>query len=84
MPEPFFKKETLTQVLSCEFCKISKSIFCHRTPLMAASDNILKDGYFSEYTHLRLPDATVQRCSVKLLLHRKHLWQSPVAVNLQR
>ena len=31
------KKETLTQVLSCEFCEISKSTFLNRTPLVAAS-----------------------------------------------
>ena len=34
----FFKKETLTQVFSCEFCKISKNTFFHRTPLEAASE----------------------------------------------
>ena len=37
---PFFNrllKETLAQVLSCEFCEISKSTFFHRTPLVAAS-----------------------------------------------
>ena len=27
VPEPLFKKETLAQVFSCEFCKISKSAF---------------------------------------------------------
>ena len=33
----FIKKETLAQVLSCEFCEISKkeNIFFHRTPLVA-------------------------------------------------
>ena len=31
------KKETLVQVLSCEFCEISMNIFFHRTPLVAAS-----------------------------------------------
>ena len=30
MPEP-------AQVLSCEFCEISKNTFLHRTPLVAAS-----------------------------------------------
>ena len=37
---PFFNrllKETLAQLLSCEFCEISKSTFFHRTPLVAAS-----------------------------------------------
>ena len=33
------KKETLTQVFSCEFCEISKNNFFNRTPLVAASEN---------------------------------------------
>ena len=33
----FIKKETLAQVLSCEFCEISKNTFFHRTPLVTAS-----------------------------------------------
>ena len=33
----FIKKEILAQVLSCEFCEISKNTFWYRTPLMAAS-----------------------------------------------
>ena len=33
----FIKKETLAQVLSCEFCEISKSTFSYRTPPVAAS-----------------------------------------------
>ena len=32
------KKETLAQVLSCEFCAISKNTFFYKTPLVAASD----------------------------------------------
>ena len=35
----FIKKETLAQVFSCEFCKISKNTFSYRTPLVAASWN---------------------------------------------
>ena len=31
------KKEALAQLFSCEFCKISKNTFFHRTPLVAAS-----------------------------------------------
>ena len=31
------KKETLAQVFSFEFCKISKNTFFRRTPLVAAS-----------------------------------------------
>ena len=41
MSEPqacnFIKKENLAQVFSCEFCKISKNTFFHKTPLVAAS-----------------------------------------------
>ena len=33
----FIKKETLAQVFSCEFCKISKNTFFYRTPPVAAS-----------------------------------------------
>ena len=33
----FMKKETLAQVFSCEFCKISMNTFSYRTPLVAAS-----------------------------------------------
>ena len=32
----FIKKETLAQVFSCEFCKISKNTFSYRTPPVAA------------------------------------------------
>ena len=31
------KKESLAQVFSCEFFKISKNTFFHRTPLVVAS-----------------------------------------------
>ena len=34
----FIKKETLAQVSSCEFFKISKNTFFYRRPLVAASD----------------------------------------------
>ena len=33
----FIKKGTLAQVFSCEFCKISKNTFFHRTASVAAS-----------------------------------------------
>ena len=33
----FIKKETLTQVFSCQFCEISKNAFLLRTPLVAVS-----------------------------------------------
>ena len=37
LPCNFIKKETLAQVLFCEFCEIFKNTFCYRTPLVAAS-----------------------------------------------
>ena len=37
LQKSFIKKETLEQVLSCEFCEISKSTFFYRTPPVAAS-----------------------------------------------
>ena len=35
----FIKKETLTQVFSCKFCKLFKNTFLYRTNLVAPSDN---------------------------------------------
>ena len=32
----FFKKETLAQMFSCQFCEISKNTFSNRTPPVAA------------------------------------------------
>ena len=48
----FIKKETLAQVLSCEFCEVSKKTFSYRTPPVAASEipnasnNLLKTNKF--------------------------------------
>ena len=39
MKENFIKKETMAQVLSCEFCKSSKNNFSYRTSPAAASVN---------------------------------------------
>ena len=45
----FIEKETLTQVFSCEFCKISKNTFSYRRSLVAASVMTLKsDAKFEE------------------------------------
>ena len=38
----FIKKETLAQVLSCEFCQISKNTFSYRTTPVPASSNSIK------------------------------------------
>ena len=37
----FIKKDTLALVFSSEFCKISKNTLYYKTPLVAASVNIL-------------------------------------------
>ena len=34
----FFKRDTLAQVFSCEFCEISKNTHFYRTPPVAVSD----------------------------------------------
>ena len=36
-PATLFKKWTLTQVFSCEFCEIFKNTFSYKTPSVAAS-----------------------------------------------
>ena len=33
---------SLAQMFSCEFCEISKNIFSYRTPLVAASEFMIK------------------------------------------
>ena len=45
MPEAcdFIKKETLAQILSCEFCEISKNTFSYRTPLVGAFDRHIQN-----------------------------------------
>ena len=36
-PATLLKKETLAQMFSCEFCKLSRSTVSYRTPPVAAS-----------------------------------------------
>ena len=36
------QENTSVKLFSCEFCKISKNTFFHRTPPVAASDHLLK------------------------------------------
>ena len=38
----FIQKETLAQVFSCEFCKISKNTFSHKTSPVDASEINIK------------------------------------------
>ena len=37
----FIKKETLTQVFSCEFCEISENAFSYRIAPLAASERVI-------------------------------------------
>ena len=39
----FIKKETLTQVFSCEFFEIFKNTFFYRTPSVAASEDAIEE-----------------------------------------
>ena len=44
-------KETPAQVFSCQFCEISKNTFSHRTPLVAASETIIR-GFFRTQSNI--------------------------------
>ena len=44
------RKETLTQVLSCEFCEISKNTFSYRIPPVAASALPTEDTFYLKIT----------------------------------
>ena len=43
------EKDTLAQVISCEFCQISKNTFSCRTPPMDASDTGIFENCFLFY-----------------------------------
>ena len=45
-----FKKETLAQMFSCEFCEISKNTFFYKTLPLAASKNIKSTRLFTDQT----------------------------------
>ena len=42
-PQPFIKRETQTQMFSCEFCEITKNAFLYRTTLVVASASLCYD-----------------------------------------
>ena len=46
-----FKNETLAQVFSCEFCKISKNTIFYRVPLVAASRHKVTIWFAIKSTH---------------------------------
>ena len=47
----FIKKEALTQVFSCEFCKIYKNTFYYRTPLVAASGVLINFAILEPFSN---------------------------------
>ena len=72
----FIKKETLVQLLSCEFCEISKNTFFQRTHPVAATansprfsrltqHNVLPVGNIEEKEEKDASEAVVRRCSSK-------------------
>ena len=50
-----YKKETLVQLLSIEFCEISKNTFFQRTPLLVLLLGVL--GKFAKCTGKPLPES---------------------------
>ena len=60
-PATLLKKETLAQVFSCEFCKISKNTFLHRKLLVAASGDQRKPIKFQQIYRLFSYDSNVAR-----------------------
>ena len=47
----FVKKETLTQVFSCEFYEIYKNTFYYRTPLVAASGVLINFAILEPFSN---------------------------------
>ena len=47
----FIKKENLTQLFSCEFCKIYKNTFYYRTPLVAASGVLINFAILEPFSN---------------------------------
>ena len=65
----FIKKETLAQVFSCEFCKISKNTFSCRTPPVAAS------RYSKNTFHFSITIWLFSFCKLFLQSNRSHVLQ---------
>ena len=47
----FIKKETLTQVFSCEFCDIDKNTFYYRIPLVATSGVLINFAILEPFSN---------------------------------
>ena len=50
----FIKKETLTQMFSCEFCETFKNIYFYKTHLVAASCYIRSVAHLHDHDHYTL------------------------------
>ena len=80
----FFKKETSTQVFSCEYCKIFQNSFFYRTLLVAGSnyffamvfikfDRDLKNGT-ARSNHLWLFKCSKTKLKKIIFLRKRYVW----------
>ena len=72
-------KETLPQVFSCEFCKISKNTFSNRTPPVAATERWksikpLQRIFLTQVTGNRVNDHYAGNVYIKVFLYIAILW----------
>ena len=72
--QAFGTGETLAQVFSCEFCKISKNTFFYRTLLVAAS------GFIREYSYVKhIPYFAFLQLSQKTQFQNVLTYQKPLS-----
>ena len=73
----FIKKETLAQMFSSEFCKISKNTLFHRTPLVAASvyspERKIQPRIHHSFSTTIHPPLFFNNSEIKLNSNQKHL-----------
>ena len=81
-PATLFKKETLPQVFSCEFCEKCKNTFFNRTPLVAASIIPLETAWEDVLCRsfklwcLRCHTTMLGMCSLQKWKTLEFLWRS--------
>ena len=73
-PGTLLKKETLVQVLSWEFCEISKNTFFHRTPPAAASETLL---IHESLTRNNRSTCSKVLCGMTALRNQRNLGKKP-------
>ena len=64
-PATLLKKETLAQMLFCEFCEISKNTFLYRTRLVAASERGRISNHCPSQQSQQSSKALIRRCYSK-------------------